>query len=238
MCFFTDGIDAIHVYGGKRVGMPYRSLYSKNISNLFMAGRDISVTHEALGAVRVQTTTGMMGEIVGMAAMLCAKYAGAEYVKQGGGGKESKPAAAATDTDVAAGEITQAFERISTEVHKIIVGQDEVLEQLLIAMFCGGHALVVGVPGLAKTLLISTLFILLAVGPAAVWTSALDAACAGSHHGSMMQEMNDCHMASCCVVSASVPLMIRRWSTWTGSRPSPARGIMRWTSCYYRWKAH
>jgi len=40
--------------------VPYRCLYSRNISNLFMAGRDISVTHEALGTVRVQRTTGMM----------------------------------------------------------------------------------------------------------------------------------------------------------------------------------
>lgn len=54
--------------------MPYRCLYSKNISNLFMAGRDVSVTHEALGAVRVQPQTGMMGELVGMAASLCKKY--------------------------------------------------------------------------------------------------------------------------------------------------------------------
>ena len=51
--------------------VPYRCLYSRNIANLFMAGRDISVTHEALGAVRVMKTTGAMGEIVGMAAALC-----------------------------------------------------------------------------------------------------------------------------------------------------------------------
>jgi hypothetical protein len=52
---------------------PYRCLYSRNVSNLFMAGRDISVTHEALGAVRVMRTCGCMGEIVGMAASICAK---------------------------------------------------------------------------------------------------------------------------------------------------------------------
>lgn len=51
--------------------IPYRALYSRNISNLFMAGRDISVKHEALGAVRVMRTGGCMGEIVGMAASLC-----------------------------------------------------------------------------------------------------------------------------------------------------------------------
>jgi hypothetical protein len=53
--------------------VPYRCLYSRNISNLFMAGRDISVTHIALGTVRVQRTTGMMGEVVGMAASICKK---------------------------------------------------------------------------------------------------------------------------------------------------------------------
>ena len=53
---------------------PYRSLYSRNITNLFMAGRDISVTHEALGPVRVMRTCGMMGEVVGMAAALCKQH--------------------------------------------------------------------------------------------------------------------------------------------------------------------
>jgi len=51
--------------------VPYRSLYSRNIDNLFMAGRDISVTHEALGVVRVMRTGGMMGEVIGMAATIC-----------------------------------------------------------------------------------------------------------------------------------------------------------------------
>jgi hypothetical protein len=54
--------------------VPYRCLYSRNVPNLFMAGRNISVTHEALGTVRVMRTTGMMGEIVGMAASLCRKH--------------------------------------------------------------------------------------------------------------------------------------------------------------------
>ena len=54
--------------------IPYRCFYSRNIDNLFMAGRNISVTHEALGAVRVMGTTGMMGEAVGRAAYLCKKH--------------------------------------------------------------------------------------------------------------------------------------------------------------------
>ena len=53
---------------------PYRSLYSRNITNLFMAGRDISVNREALGPVRVMRTTGMMGEAVGKAAWLCVRH--------------------------------------------------------------------------------------------------------------------------------------------------------------------
>ena len=54
--------------------VPYRCLYSRNVDNLFMAGRNISVTHVALGTVRVMRTTGMMGEVVGMAASICKKY--------------------------------------------------------------------------------------------------------------------------------------------------------------------
>jgi len=54
--------------------IPYRSLYSRNIDNLFMAGRCISVTHDALGAVRVMRTGGTGGEIVGMAASVCKEF--------------------------------------------------------------------------------------------------------------------------------------------------------------------
>ncbi len=51
--------------------IPFRCLYSKNVNNLMMAGRNISVTHVALGTVRVMRTTGMMGEVIGMAASIC-----------------------------------------------------------------------------------------------------------------------------------------------------------------------
>ena len=53
--------------------IPYRCLYSRDVSNLFMAGRDISVTHVALGSVRVMRTCAMMGEVVGMAAAVCSR---------------------------------------------------------------------------------------------------------------------------------------------------------------------
>jgi len=54
--------------------IPYRCLYSRNVENLMMAGRNISVTHVALGSVRVMRTGGMMGEVVGMAASLCKQH--------------------------------------------------------------------------------------------------------------------------------------------------------------------
>lgn len=54
--------------------LPYRSLYSKNIKNLFMAGRCFSCSHVALGGPRVMHTTGQMGIAVGYAAALCKKH--------------------------------------------------------------------------------------------------------------------------------------------------------------------
>jgi MoxR-like ATPase len=54
-------------------------------------------------------------------------------------------------------KVAEGRERILTELRKVIVGQDEVVEEVLIALFTGGHCLITGVPGLAKTLLIKTL---------------------------------------------------------------------------------
>ncbi len=62
------------------------------------------------------------------------------------------------DQDVqAVDELKAAYERINTELSRVIVGQDEVIRQLLVALFSGGHCILEGVPGLAKTLMISTL---------------------------------------------------------------------------------
>ena len=52
-------------------GIPYRSLYSRNISNLFCAGRNISVTHSAMSATRVMATCATIGQAVGTAAAMC-----------------------------------------------------------------------------------------------------------------------------------------------------------------------
>ena len=68
------------------------------------------------------------------------------------------------DPESAAREVNAAYAQITAEVHKVIVGQDQVIDELLIVILCGGHALVVGVPGLAKTLLISTVAKTLSLG--------------------------------------------------------------------------
>src|SRR5499433_352261 len=54
-------------------------------------------------------------------------------------------------------KLADARERIINEIRKVIVGQDEVIEQTLISIFVGGHTIITGVPGLAKTLLVRTL---------------------------------------------------------------------------------
>src|SRR5512133_3173304 len=51
----------------------------------------------------------------------------------------------------------KAREQMLSELHKVIVGQEEVLEQLLYAVLCRGHCLLEGVPGLAKTVMVQTL---------------------------------------------------------------------------------
>jgi hypothetical protein len=68
---YTRGVE--YEYGGE-FWAPYRTLYSRNIKNLFMAGRCISVTKSGLGPVRVMKTCGMMGEVVGKAASICIKH--------------------------------------------------------------------------------------------------------------------------------------------------------------------
>ncbi|WP_435138772.1 AAA family ATPase [Formosa sp. A9] len=61
-------------------------------------------------------------------------------------------------SDVAAVEqFVQKYKTLKTEVAKVIIGQDQVIEQILISIFSGGHALLVGVPGLAKTLMVNTI---------------------------------------------------------------------------------
>ena len=54
-------------------------------------------------------------------------------------------------------QLVQDYNKLKTEIHKVIVGQEEVVDQVLISIFSRGHCLLVGVPGLAKTLLVNTI---------------------------------------------------------------------------------
>ena len=62
----------------------------------------------------------------------------------------------ASDVD-AANALAGAYKKLKTEISKVVIGQDAVVRQVLTALFCQGHSLLVGVPGLAKTLLVQTI---------------------------------------------------------------------------------
>jgi MoxR-like ATPase len=62
-----------------------------------------------------------------------------------------------TRTASLAEHVARSRAQILAELRKVIVGQDEVVDEVLMALFCGGHCLITGVPGLAKTLLVKTL---------------------------------------------------------------------------------
>jgi MoxR-like ATPase len=70
----------------------------------------------------------------------------------------SQSAIAQTQDDLQAVEaLNSAYREMTDQLGQVIVGQSKVIEEVLVAIFCRGHALLVGVPGLAKTLLVSTL---------------------------------------------------------------------------------
>ena len=72
--FFHRGTPNTNFSTPAPYSIPYRALYSKNIDNLFFAGRNISTTHMALSSLRVMATCMLLGEAVGRAAALAAKY--------------------------------------------------------------------------------------------------------------------------------------------------------------------
>jgi MoxR-like ATPase len=72
--------------------------------------------------------------------------------------RDSQSAAGDPKADIAAVErLAEGYRKVTAELSRVIVGQSSVIEELLIALFAGGHCLLVGVPGLAKTLMIQTL---------------------------------------------------------------------------------
>jgi len=72
--FYHDGPTAAHGYHDRRFSIPFGSLYSRDIRNLLLAGRNISQSHVALAATRVMLTTAVMGQAVGTAAWLCNRH--------------------------------------------------------------------------------------------------------------------------------------------------------------------
>jgi len=72
--YWVEGNDCIHVYHGRRVSIPYGTLYSKNIANLFMAGRCHSTTHIALGGTRVMRPMCATGQAAGTAAAVARRH--------------------------------------------------------------------------------------------------------------------------------------------------------------------
>jgi len=71
--FYYPGEPTIFHPAPSPFGIPYRSLYSRNIANLFCAGRNISVTHSALSSTRVMATCGTLGQAIGTACALAVK---------------------------------------------------------------------------------------------------------------------------------------------------------------------
>ena len=53
--------------------------------------------------------------------------------------------------------LVKKHQALKSEISKVIVGQDEVIDQILLSIYTGGHALLIGVPGLAKTLMVNTI---------------------------------------------------------------------------------
>ena len=72
--FWVKGNDCIHVYKGRRTSIPYRTLYSRNIDNLFMAGRNHSASQLAMAGTRVMRPCAAMGQAVGTAAAIAVKH--------------------------------------------------------------------------------------------------------------------------------------------------------------------
>ena len=72
---FFAPVSANHPYKGTLHSIPYRSLYSVNVDNLLMAGRNISASHIGMGTTRVMLTCAVMGQAAGTAAALCVRHA-------------------------------------------------------------------------------------------------------------------------------------------------------------------
>jgi hypothetical protein len=77
--FYHKGHPNTNILPDAPYSIPYRALYSANVSNLFFAGRNISMTHMAMSTMRVMATCALMGQAVGTAAALCTRYGEAPH---------------------------------------------------------------------------------------------------------------------------------------------------------------
>ena len=72
--FYNPGKGCLQVQSKSPYGIPYRTMYSRNIDNLYFAGRNISMTHAAMSSSRVMATCAVIGQAVGTAAAIARKY--------------------------------------------------------------------------------------------------------------------------------------------------------------------
>ena len=70
---------------------------------------------------------------------------------------EQQVALTGADDIALADKLRAGHQQIISELRKLIIGQDDVIEQVLVSLFAGGNCLIIGVPGLAKTLLVHTI---------------------------------------------------------------------------------
>ena len=77
--FYHRGVPNTDIQTPAPYSIPYRSLYSKNVENLFFAGRNISMTHLAMSSIRIMATCSLLGHAVGKAASIAVKYAVAPH---------------------------------------------------------------------------------------------------------------------------------------------------------------
>ena len=101
--FFSDE-PSYHVYHKGPYAIPLRSLYSHRVTNMFMAGRNLSATHFGLSSTRVMLTCSQLGEAVGMAAAICARY-------------DATPRQLVADGRV--GEVQRALQRADHHIHAL-----------------------------------------------------------------------------------------------------------------------
>jgi MoxR-like ATPase len=114
-------------------------------------------------------------------------------------------------------KLRKAYASMKEEIRKVIVGQDHVVDELFMALFCRGHCLLIGVPGLAKTLLISTLARVLSLSFSRIqFTPDL-----------MPSDITGTDILEEDQATGRSPGRLTTWSASSPSRTGPAAGVRR-----------